>query len=128
MNKYIIGTIAALILFTAGLLTGKYYFAKTDIKIVKEIVTKTEYKYKDLKIENKPVFDVDNFNRLLYCYNSELKINKTVNDNWLNIHVADECKSIDLKYEIGTRGNYKIYFTIGIVGVGSGILLYHFLK
>lgn len=132
MKNKIIGPIIAIVLFTSGVLTGRYYFTKTDIKIIEKVVTKTEYKYKELKIENKPVFDIDNFNRLLYCYNSEFKTKDIVENNWLKINIADECKSIDLKYEIGTKSDFKLYLTIGAtagtIGILSGLAIHHYLK
>jgi hypothetical protein len=124
-----IGLIIAMILFFSGLLVGRYKFYKTEIKVIKRVVTKTEWKYAELK---KPAFTEDNFNRLLFCVNSDLIAKENVKDNWLNITVADECKSIDLKYRIGTAGNMRLYFTVGIaglvVGAGTGIFLYHKFK
>jgi hypothetical protein len=120
--------ISAIIIFLSGMKVGSIYFAKTEIKVVKETVHETVYKYKDLKPEAHPIFDLDNFNRLLACYDSPLKSEYNVVGNKLNIYVWDLCKETNIEYEIGTSGNYKIYLTVGVVGVLTGIGLYHYLK
>lgn len=126
--KIITGAIIAIGLFISGLLVGRYVFYKTEIKVIKETVTKTEYKYKYLKSENKPVFDQENFNRLLYCYDSPLLFEDHTEGNTLHVKAYDECKEATVQYEIGSKGNYKIYLTVGVVGILTGIGLYHFLK
>src|SRR4030042_1278224 len=117
MNNKIIGSIIAIVLFSSGVLTGRYYFTKTDIKIIEKVVTETKYKYKNLKPENKPIFDQENFNRLLACYDSPLQFKTNTINNILNVKVYDDCKEATALYEIGTTGNYKIYLGIGAAGV-----------
>jgi hypothetical protein len=102
-------------IFAAGLLVGKYFLSTHNIEVKEKIIYKTVYKEKI-----QPIFDQDNFNRLLTCYNSELKFTDTTNNDWLIIHVEDACKSADAKYKIGTYGNWTIYGGIAIVAAAAG--------
>jgi hypothetical protein len=122
MKSIIIGAIIAIGLYAGGVITGKYYFAKTDIKIVEKEIIKTEWKYKELR---QPVFDHDNFNKLLLCYNSELKFKEKTEKNYLHVTAFDECKEAEIRYEIGTKGNWKIYVSIGIGSALIGIIAYN---
>lgn len=126
--KYIIGGIIAFILFISGVIVGGKYYAKTEIKVIEKEVTKTEYKYKDLKADSKPVFDVDNFNRLLQCYDSPLQFEHRVEKNSLFVKAFDDCKEAEAKFGIGTKNNIRMYLTVGAIGVGVGILAYALIK
>jgi hypothetical protein len=126
--KYIIGSAIAIVLFVSGILTGSKYYAKTEIKVIKEIQYETIYRYKELKPESHPIFDVDNFNRLLACYDSPLKSEYNVVGNKINVAVWDDCKNTELEFEVASKGDYKLYLTVGVVGVLTGIGLYHYLK
>jgi hypothetical protein len=128
MKYFIISAIALIIVFLAGMKVGSIYFAKTEIKIVKETEYKTVYKYKDLKPINNPIFDIDNFNRLLECYDSPLQFEARTVESVLSVRAFDACKENTIQYEIGSKGNYKIYIGIGVVGVLTGIGLYHYFK
>jgi len=126
--KYIIGAVIAIIIFIAGVIIGGKYYAKTEIVVKKEIVYETKWKYKELKKEASPIFDQENFDRLLNCYDSPLRFGYNIQNNEILVKAWDDCKEGEVKYEIGTSGNYKIYIAVGLVGIGSGLLLYHFLK
>jgi hypothetical protein len=126
--KYIIGSVIAIVLFVSGIFTGGKYYAKTEIKVVKETVHDTVYKYKELKPEAHPIFDLDNFNRLLACYDSPLKSEYNVVGNKINVFVWDDCKNTNIEFEVASKGDYKLYLTVGVVGVLTGIGLYHYFK
>jgi hypothetical protein len=126
--KYIIGSVIAIILFISGVIVGGKYYAKTEIKIVKETEYKTIYKYKDLKPINNPIFDIDNFNRLLECYDSPLQFETHSVNRSVSVRAFDACKENMIDIEIGSKGDYKVYIGIGAVGVLTGIGLYHYLK
>ena len=107
-------------IFMAGALVGKCFFSTHNIEVNEKIIYKTIYKEKI-----QPVFDQDNFNRLLVCYNSELKFTDTTNNDWLTIHVEDACKSADAKYKIRTHGNWTVYGSIAILAaIAGGITVY----
>ena len=126
--KYIIsGVVIACILFVSGLLVGRYNFAKPEIKVVEKIVTKTEWKTQIKYIDNQPLFDKENFDRLLGCYSSNLQlIDKTEND-WLLITAKDDCKEVTGKYRIGQSGNMNLYIGIGIAGIITGGVIAYML-
>lgn len=140
--KYLTGAIIAIVLFISGLLTGRFYYAKTEIKVVEKEVTKTEYKYKYLKTESKPKFTEDNFTRLLYCYNTNLVLDTNTKDNTLYVKCYDECKEITGQYKISAK-DYKHFFqaaaiyqynldysleisyiyNFSFIGIGAGIII-----
>ena len=50
-------------------------------------------------------------------------------DNYLFVTVMDDCKEASAKYQIGTAGNYKLYFTVGAVGlIAGGIITYKYFR
>jgi len=117
------GAIVILIIifiFLSGLFVGRFYFSKTEIKVTERIVYKTEWKEKI-----QPIFDQDNFNRLLTCYNSELRFKDRTENNYLFVTAFDECKENTIKYEIGQRGDWKIYTGVGVAGILVGGYLYY---
>lgn len=109
-----------IVIFLSGLFIGRFYFAKTDIKVIDRVIYKTVYKDKI-----QPVFDQDNFNRLLTCYNSELQFKDKTIDNFLFVTAYDDCKENTIKYEIGTKGDWKIYAGVGVAGILTGGYLYY---
>jgi hypothetical protein len=117
-----IGIIIAI--FLSGIFVGRFYFAKTEIKVVERLIYKTIYKEKI-----QPVFDQDNFNRLLACYNSELKFKDRTENNYLFVTALDDCKEATARYEIGQSGSWKIYAGVGLVGIlAGGYLSYKYLR
>jgi hypothetical protein len=119
--------VAVIIFFIAGLLIGKYKFATHEIKVITETVTETKYKTKIEYVNNTPVFDQSNFNRLLACYESPLKFKDKTENNYLFVTAFDDCKEATARYEIGTKGNLKFYLTLTGIGAaaGAGIVLYY---
>lgn len=125
--------VSIIIFFVVGLLIGRYKFSTHEIKIETKTVTKTEYKtkieYVKVPGEIKPVavFDQDNFNRLLNCYESPLKFKERTENNYLYVTSFDDCKTSTAKYEIGTKGNLKACLTLTGIGAaaGAGIVLYY---
>lgn len=125
--------VSIIIFFIVGLLVGRYKFSTHEIKVVTKTVTKTVYKTKieyvkvPGEIKPVPVFDQENFNRLLNCYESPLKIKERIENNNLFITIGDNCKEISAKYEIGTKSNLKAYLTLTGIGAaaGAGIVLYY---
>jgi hypothetical protein len=130
MKKYLITIIITSIFFlSTGLLIGRYHYPKKEIRIIEKKVYETQWKTEIKYIDNKPVFDQDNFNRLFNCYNSELKFRELTADNYLFITVMDDCKEASAKYQIGTVGNYKLYLTVGAVGlIAGGIITYKYFR
>jgi len=126
--KYIISTFLSILIFVSGVIIGGKHYSKTEIQIKEVIKYETKWKYKELKPESKPVFDQDNFNRLLQCYDSELDFGYRIDDNKLTVMSWDSCKTGKATFEIKSKIPIKTYLTIGIVGVGSGIIIYHLLK
>jgi hypothetical protein len=126
MNKYIVGVIIAIILLISGILIGKYYFSKTDIKIVTKEVTKTEYKYKFLPTD---LNDVEKCKQAFDCSNSSINFKEKIVSNTLSVTAYDSCKEATAQYQIGTKGNWKIYVGVGAVGIAAGsYLTYKYFK
>lgn len=125
--------IACLIFFISGILIGKYKFSKQDIKVVE--VTHSETKW-DTKIETKivyrdkkPEFNQDNFDIFYNCYKSPIQFKHTVNNNFLNVTAFDDCKEATAQYEIGTKGNWKMYLAFaGICAAAGGAALWYFTR
>jgi hypothetical protein len=127
MKKKIIyiSIIIALFAGSTGFVAGRYKYPVTKIKVIEKIINKTEYKYKIETIKN---FDADNFAKLLYCYDSEIKFNDYTLGNVLIVEAYDNCKEARAEYEIGTSGDWKIYAGVAIAGIGLGIAGYALLK
>jgi hypothetical protein len=111
--KYLIGIIIAIILFTGGVLCGKFYFSTQEIKIVDKVVYKTEYKTEYIHLKDDPEYNLDNFNDLLTCYNSPITFQDYTKSDYLHVIASDQCKQSEVKYKIGTKGNWTMYFAIG---------------
>jgi len=127
MNKLqliIIGAITAIVLLIGGVFIGKYYFSKTDIKVVDRIVYKTEYKTKIVK-----EYTTENFDQLWGCYQSPITFADRTEQSYLYVTAKDDCKEATARYQIGTKGNYKIYLGIaGAAAITGGILSYKYLR
>lgn len=138
MNKpslILTGIILTIAVFLSGLFIGKKYFATHEIKVITKTVTETKYKTKIEYVKNhdtgnhQPVFDQDNFNRLLACYESPLKFQDRTENNYLFVTAFDDCKEATARYEIGTSGNYKIYLAFGTAGIlAGGIITYTIMR
>lgn len=132
MNHIITGIILSIIIFLSGVFIGKNQFSTHEIKIQEKIVYSTEWKTKIKVIKDPdtgrpaPLFDQDNFNRLLSCYESPLKFQEKIRNNYLYITAYDNCKEAQAEYEIVTKGNWKIYLAMAGIGVaiGGGVALY----
>jgi hypothetical protein len=124
MKNIFYGIGIAIIIFLAGLLSGKYFFSTHDIKVKKEIQYQTVYLTpKDL------AFNLENFNIYKACHDNKLTFTYKTEGDWLTVQVGDDCKSAETKYEIGTYGNWKIYGLIGLTGIiAGGIIGYKYLK
>ena len=109
-------------IFAAGALVGKYYFSKTDIKIVDRVVYTTVRKEKPAA--NLPATQ-DNFDNLLACTLSEINFKDKTENNYLFVTAYDQCKENTARYEIGTKGNWKIYGAVaGLAAIAGGITVY----
>jgi hypothetical protein len=115
MNKYLTGAIIAILLFVGGVLTGKYYFAKTDIKVVDRTIYTTVYK------EATPTeFNQQNFDLLKLWVNSPIQFKDRTEKNYLFVTAFDLHKENTARYEIGTYGDWKVYAIIGGLGAIAG--------
>jgi hypothetical protein len=126
MKNIIIGLISAIIIFAGGLLIGKLYFSKTDIKVTERIVYKTQWK-------EKPAADLpftqQNFNNLLFCAVSDINFKDRAESDYLFITAFDECKENTARYKIGTKGDWAVYLGVGVVAfAGGSYLAYKLLK
>lgn len=128
-----IGLIAAITIFAGGLLIGKFYFSKTDIKVVDRLVYKTKWKteiktkivYKD----KEPEFSQENFDIFYNCYTSPISFKDYTEKNYLFVTAYDDCKEAEARYEIGSSGNWKLYFSLGaITATGAGYGIYRLIK
>jgi hypothetical protein len=107
-------------IFIVGLLVGKFYFAKTEIKVVDRIIYKTIYK-EPIPTE----FNQQNFDLLNSWVNSPIQFKDRTEKNYLFITAYDANKSADARYEIGQKGNWRIYGTIaGVAALAGGITVY----
>ncbi len=123
-DKFLLWSLSIIIAVIFGIIFGKYYFSKTEIQIKEKIVYKTEYKTKIEYVNNQ-----ENFNALYKCYQSPINFKEKTENEWLIIHAEDACKSSDIKYKIGTKGDWKVYAAIAGVGAaGGGYLVYRILK
>lgn len=113
-------------IFAGGVLVGKHYFSKTDIKVIDKVVYKTVWKEKpapDLP------FTQENFNNLLYCVNSDIIFKDKTDKNYLYVTAYDECKEATARYEIGSKGDWRFYVGFGIAGAAAGgYLVYKLLR
>lgn len=135
MIKITIGIILSISCFITGVLIGKNNFSKNNIKIIEKKIEITKWKTKIEYVKNpdtgnqQPVFDQDNFNRLLTCYESPLKFQDRTENNYLFVTAFDDCKEATARYEIGTAGNYKIYLAFGTAGIlAGGIITYTIMR
>jgi hypothetical protein len=104
-------------MFAAGIIIGKFYFSKTDIKIIDRIVYQTVWKEKPAA--SLPFTQV-NFDNLLACTLSEINFKDHTEKNYLFVTAFDSCKENTARYEIGQKGNWKVYAIIGGLGVIAG--------
>jgi len=107
-------------IFAAGALVGKYYFSKTDIKVIDRIVYTTVYK------ESAPTqYTPENFDKLLLWANSPINFKDRTEKNYLFVTAFDLNKENTARYEIGTKGNWKVYGVIaGLAAIAGGIAVY----
>ena len=120
IQKEIISILTIIGIFAAGLFIGRFYFSKTEIKIKERIVYTTVYTEKI-----PPIFDQNNFDKLLKCYNSDLQFKDRTESNYLFVTAFDSCKEATARYEIGTKGDWKIYTGVGVAGIITGGILYY---
>lgn len=129
MNKIqliIIGATIAIALFVGGIFIGKYKFSTHEIKIEEKIEYKTIWKEKPA--QDLP-FTQENFDNLLFCATSDLHFKEKTENNYLYVTAYDACKENTARYEIGTKGNWKIYLGIaGVAAITGGILSYKYLR
>ena len=125
MLKYITGAIIAIILFAGGVLLGKHYFSSTEIKVVEkkvyETVWKTKVKY--VKAETKDDLVLEDCNNLIDWYNSPLEFKDHTENNYLYVTAFDLAKSAEVRYKIGTKGNWILYGSIALAGIATGVLI-----
>ena len=143
MNKIIIGALIAIVLLTGtfftGLYFGKTYFPqKIKVKEVKveNTIWKDKYDQLQKKIASMPkqITPADkekitdnNLSDLIFCYNASLDFKDHVENNTLFVTAYTPCKEATAKYEIGTKGDYKIYLTVGVIGILAGTGLTYYL-
>jgi len=126
MTKIISSIVIAIVLFVGGIFIGKYYFSKTDIKVVEKVEYKTIWKEKPAA--NLP-FTQENFDNLLYCATSDLHFKDRTEKNYLFVTAFDACKENTARYEIGTKGDWKVYVCLAGAGVvAGGVITYKLLK
>ena len=129
--KKIIGTfIAVMLVFIIGIITGKYYFSTTEIKVVEKKVYETKWKTK-IKTEylkEKPMFTEEDYDLFYRCTIAPIKFEDWTENNYLYVKAFDECKEAEARYEIGTKGDWKIYAGIGLGGFALGTSLYLILR
>ena len=116
MKKIISGIIIAILLFLSGFCTSKYFFPQ--IRIIEKKVYKTVYKE----------IDKNDTESLFLCYKSPIMFRDTIDMNYLYITAFDDCKSNTARYQIGTKGNWKMYVGFGVGGIIVGIVGYNFFK
>lgn len=141
--KYVIGALIAIGLFIGGVLTGRYYYAKETIKVVKETKYETEWKIKHLRPEAEPAFTLENYNTCLTCVNSPIEFGYNLQDNTLLVVGWDECKQNQHEFKIKTvdtkrhifqlaviyqyQLDYSIeatyLYNIGIINIGAGVIV-----
>jgi len=126
VKKSLINIIVIVAVFLAGIILGKLYFSKTEIKIVDRVQYKTEWKTKIIK-ENTPA----NFDQLYNCYISPITINADVKENIFHVTAKDDCKesSADFKVKVSDKNGWKFYAGIAAAGIlAGGIVTYKLLK
>jgi hypothetical protein len=116
--KYIIKIILITAILGGGF-TGGYYTRKKieNVKIIKEKIyikgeTKTKWYYR------KVPRSYDDYKK---AYSSPILINGYVKNQVLNVECTDKWKTSTKGFKLATKGNWKVYFAVGIVGVGAGI-------
>jgi len=122
--RYMISAAMVFILCVVCFIAGGRYYSKTDIKIVEKEVTKTEYKV----VIKEPSLTFEDLNQLNECYKSPLQFGYRQDDNIFTVYAWDKCKESSVKYEVKTGHNFKLYLTFGLVGLASGLVLYHVLR
>jgi hypothetical protein len=141
MSKIIIGAVIAIVLFLSGLMIGRYVFYKTEIKVeevkVEDTIWKDKYNQLQKKVVSMPkqitqadkekITD-DDLSDLIFCYNASLDFEDHTENNILFVTAFTPCKEATAEYKIGVRNNYAVYLTIGLVGIGTGLALYHFMR
>lgn len=115
MRNIITGLIITIVFFSAGFATA-LYFQKPVIQdrvVIKEIEKPTTRIIK--------VVDREDLSGLYACYKEPIRITYSMPGNTdMHISASDGCKSTDqnIKLEIKTQGNWKLY-----AGVGAGALV-----
>lgn len=127
--KKIIFCLICIVLWSFTCLFGGYLLGKK----LKEPITITKYEtqwkekiiYRDYsKI---PINDIISD---LKCYDTaefKLDINKDIRTDKYRItgSLCERSAYKDIEIECGSSGNWKLYAGIGVVGVASGLMLYH---
>ena len=70
----------------------------------------------------------DDLSDLIFCYNASLDFKDHTENNILFVTAFTPCKEATAEYKIGVKNNYAVYLTIGLVGIGTGLALYHFMR
>ena len=132
IKNIIVGIIAVFIIFCIGVIVGYKYFSTTEIEVkekkIYETKWKTEIKTKIVYKEKKPEFNQENFGIFYNCYISPIQFEDWTEKNYLNIKAFDDCKEAQARYEIGQKGNWKIYLGFGLGGFALGTGLYFIFK
>ena len=143
-----IGLFAALIMFIVGFISGMKYISNNDQpKIVDKVISDTKWKDKYLTL--KQAYDKKNkvilkknltpeiSKQAINCMFSPLNADETIEMKYsyfvfprtvLTVRMYDDCKEATARYEIGQKGNWKIYTTIAVAAAAGGAGIYYFLK
>jgi len=134
----ITGIILAIALLVGGIFIGKYKFSTHDIEIKDRIVYQTKWKTKVEYREKKPEMTVENYDFFYNCWTSSIDFKEKTETsyswlifrhNYLYITAFDQCKENTARYEIGTKGNWKVYLAIaGLGAAAGGATIWYFTK
>ncbi len=123
----IIGIILAIALLVGGIFIGKYKFSTHEIQVVEKKIYETKWKTKIVYKDNKPEFTQENFGIAVACMESSIDFKDRTENNYLFVTAFDNCKENTARYEIGTKGNYKVYLAIAGIGVAGGAAAVYYL-
>ena len=128
LKQILTGIVIAILLFIGGVLLGKYYFSSIEIKIVEKKVFETKWKTKIVYRDNKPVFNMENFNILNDCYTSPIEFEEHTKNDYLHVLAYDNCKQAEARYKIGQKGNWTYYIAFATGGFVLATGLYLILR
>jgi len=116
----ITGIILAIALLIGGIFIGKYKFSTHEIQVLEKKIYETKWKTKIVYKDNKPEFTQENFDIAVACMESSIDFKDRTENNYLFITAFDDCKENTARYEIGTKGNWKVYLAIAGLGAAAG--------